>query len=190
MGSKRYKTKVFNDRFWKLGKQAARKCSTKFAAKIAKTKTGISSSFIEKSIKCLPNFIGCFAEDELSDLTVTQFPCFLVVNIDSSQMQGSHWLAIGLFRNEIEIFDPMGFKIFNWPRVPCDLLKFLHRMSVTRKVSIAKRTQSNSSHLCGFYCLFYLFLRPIVKLRRICSYFYSLYSQLTLNDFILYKFLQ
>ena len=89
---------------------------------------GTSNSTINSLLHCVPNFIGCFAEDELSTMMFNSFPCFLIVNIDSSKMIGSHWLALGIFRNRIEIFDPLGFNFFNWSRVPWSMLKLLHRL--------------------------------------------------------------
>ena len=176
------------DRVWKLGQQTARRCSKNFAREIEKAKTGITSQFITQSLKCLPNFIGCFAENQLSSLVITQYPTFLVVNVDSYQMKGSHWLAIGIFETSIEIFDPLGFTIFNWTRVPCGMLGFLHRMSVTRKVKVSQRIQPSHSHLCGFYCIFYLVLRSHSSFRTIQSFFTHFDSKLSRNDTLLYKF--
>ena len=148
--------KAKHDRFWKLGQQTARRCSQNFASKIKKAKEGISSSFITNNLKCLPNFLGCYAENQLSSLIIHTFPTFFIVNIDSYHMKGSHWLAIGIFQNSIEIYDPLGFTIFNWTRVPCSLLNFLHRMSIRKRIIVSPRIQPNNSILCAFYCIFYL----------------------------------
>ena len=177
-----------HDRVWKLGQQAARRCSQNFTREIEKTKEGITAQYIQNTLNCLPNFIGCLAENQFSNLVITQFPTFVIANVDSYQMKGSHWLAIGIFQNTIEIFDPLGFTIFNWNRVPCNLLDFLHRMAVTRKVSVFPRIQPSQSYLCGYYCIFYLLLRPFTSLRTIKSFFYILNSKLYRNDTILSKF--
>ena len=187
MGNKRT---TDNDRIWKLGKQAARRCSQNFKTKIKEKTKKISAKFITKSLKCSPYFIGCYAENQLKTLTVNQFPCFMIVNVDSSEMNGSHWLAIGIFKNTIEIFDPLGFTIFNWVRVPCDLLDFLHRMSISREVKVSPRIQSNSSTYCGFYCIFYIILRRFTVLRNIVSRFSTIFSKMMQNDNVLIKFFQ
>ena len=180
--------KTSNDRIWKLGQQTARRCSQDIAREIEKEKKGISAQLLSNSLKCLPNFVGCYAENQLSSLIITQYPTFLIANVDSSEMKGSHWLVIGIFKTSIEIFDPLGFTIFNWSRVPCGMLDFLHRMSVTKRVQVSPRVQPSSSHLCGFYCIFYLVLRSFASMRKINSYFYFLNSKLYHNDSILYKF--
>ena len=113
--------------------------------KSQKSKTGTSSSKIKSLLTCVPNFIGCFAEDELPQMRFNSFPCFLIVNIDSSSMPGSHWISLGVFKNRIEIFDPLGFKFLNWSRIPCHLLNLLHRLSQHRRVFISKRIQSDKS---------------------------------------------
>ena len=132
------------------------------------------------------NFIGCFAENELKTLTVTSFPVFLIVNVDSSEMKGSHWISIGIFRDVIEIFDPLGFDLFNWNRVPCDFFRFLHRMSVSRHVKISPRVQSDKSHMCGFYAIFYIMQRPLTTFVKLYNCFNL--TNFTVNDSILNKF--
>ena len=167
------KTKIGPDRKWKLAQQASTACrhEIKIAIKKAKNKNkGVNSTFLESALNCYPSFIGCFAEDELIDLRFNT-PCFLIVNVDSSHMKGSHWLAIGIFEDIIEIFDPLGFEIFNWSRIPSHLLNFLHRLSVTRTVLLSKKVQPNTSTLCGFYCLFYLYLRNYCSFKKIQNYF-------------------
>ena len=146
---------------------------------------GVSSTVLVSALNCFPHFIGCVAENEIDDLVFGRLPCFIIVNIDSANLPGSHWLALGIFPESIEIFDPLGFDIFNWTRVPCNLLNFLHRMSVTRYVSVAKRVQSDTSTLCGFYCLFYIFMRRFTSMKHILSYFDS---KLSCNDSVLLKF--
>ena len=143
--------KTRNDRIWKLGQQKTRRCSQDIAREIEKTKKGLNSEFLTQSLKCLPNFIGCYAENQLSSLVITQYPTFLIVNTDSFKMKGSHWLAIGVFKNSIEIFDPLGFTIFNWSRVPCSLLDFLHRMSVTKRVQVSPCFKNTIRKFCKYY---------------------------------------
>ena len=180
--------KTNNDRIWQLGQQAARRCSQNLAREIEKTQKGITTQELNNILNCLPNYIGCFAENQFSNITINQFPAFIIANVDSYHMKGSHWLAIGIFENTIEIFDPLGFTIFNWNRIPCSLLNFLHRMSVTRKVIVCPRIQPSKSHLCGYYCIFYFLLRSITTMRRIMSYFYIVNSKLYRNELLLSKF--
>ena len=158
----------------------------KIQAKIIKSKQnkkGATNSTINYLLNCVPNFIGCFAEDELSSMMFNSFPCFLIVNIDPAHMTGSHWLALGIFRDRIEIFDPLGFNFFNWSRVPCNLFKLLHRLSQSRRILVSKRIQSDDSVLCAFYCIYYCIFRRTVPFSKICHPF----KHLKQNDKVLIK---
>ena len=186
-------------RLWKIAKESALSCrlggkriqkrikeQTKTKKrKTKKVKPGLNSVDIVSALNCFPHFIGCVAENEIDELVFGRLPCFIVVNVDSSNLPGSHWISLGIFPKSIEIFDPLGFDIFNWSRIPCSLLKFLHRMSVTRKVVVGKRIQSNKSKLCGFYCLFYIFMRRHASMKHLMSYFDS---KLSRNDSVLVNF--
>ena len=121
--------------------------------------TELTSTQINNFLKCTPNFLGCYPENHLKSLTINSFPCFLIVNIDRDDMPGSHWISLGLFRDKIEIVDPLGFSIFNWKRVPCGLMNFCHRFAVSRKILISKRIQPKDSTLCGFYSIYYVLFR-------------------------------
>ena len=146
---------------------------------------GLTGSDLNSALNCFPNFLGCVPEDKLDELVFGSLPCFIIVNIDSGNMPASHWIALGLFKESVEIFDPLGFDIFNWNRVPCSLLNFVHRLSVTRKLKIAHRIQSDSSTLCGHFCLFYIFMRKHTNMKSIMNYFGSKFS---CKDSILLKF--
>ena len=182
--------KSSNDREWKLAKQAASNCNKTFAAeikKVQKDQKGLTTSQITKWLNCAPNFISCFAEDELQNVTITSFPSFLIVNVDSTTMPGSHWIAIGIFHDKIEIFDALGFDLFNWSRVPCTLFNFLHRLSATRKVVTTPRLQSETSHLCGFNAIYYVIIRKFKTFEKSFSCFYG---DLRQNDKLLINFFQ
>ena len=131
------------------------------------------------------NFFGCYAEDQLSNITITGFPAYLIVNLDSSNLPGSHWITIRISRRTVEVFDPAGFEIFNWSRIPCTLLEFLHRQTVSRKIILSPSLQPQKSTLCGYYCIFYILLRAHYTLSTITSYFSPSLSQ---NDRRLKKF--
>ena len=180
-----------HDRGWELAKQEANRCNKNLAAKIKTSKTkkkGTDGNVILNSLSCFDNFLGCFAQDELEKLVITNFPCFIIVNLDSSDMNGSHWIAIGIFQDALEIFDPLGFDIFNWPVIPCALLSFLHRMASTRRVKVIPRIQADSSVLCGYYSMFYVFIRKFTDFKNTFSCFNL--AHFSSNDDILCNFFQ
>lgn len=145
-------------------------------------KKGLNCQTISSLINCLPNFLGCFAQDTLPEFI--RPPCTLLVNVDSIYLPGSHWIALGLFKDTLEIFDPLGFNMFLWESVPCDLLRFLHRYGQKRKVLISKRVQPLDSYHCGFYSMFYVFNRTHCSFDKIQHLLHSVKH----NEHVLNKF--
>ena len=152
-----------------------------------KTQTGVKSSRILYFLHRVSNFFGCFAEDEVQSLALTSFPAYLIINLDPSHLPGSHWLAMRVDQKTVEVFDPAGFELMNWPRIPCSLLTLIHRLTSNRSLLVSKRTQSPTSNLCGFYCMFYVILRQHLTLKTIESFFST---NLSRNDTKLIKFFQ
>ena len=149
-----------------------------------KTQKTLTCSEILNVLNCFPNFLGCFAQDSIDDLFLQNLPCIFLVNIDSHNETGSHWLAVALFKESIEIFDPLGFKFYNWKSVPCQLLKFIQSESFSKKLYIAPQVQPLSSYLCSFYCIYFVFHRHKKSFDQIISDF-SLPSK---NDHFLYTY--
>ena len=159
---------------------------TKTGSNNQKTKEKIQKMFkTKKALKCLdilstlslsPHFIGCFAQNSLLKLSLC-YPCFLIVNIDSKGEKGSHWLALRIDDKTCEIFDPLGFEIFNWKSVPCQLLEFVHSHSKDKKILIGPRIQSDFSEICALYCCFYVFYRNFNSFKTISSLFSSRLSE-------------
>lgn len=142
-------------------------------AEKTKNQKGLTTLEITKLLSNTRHFLGVYAEDELMSLTIGSYPTFLVVNIDKISQPGSHWLAIGIFKRSIEIFDSVGFKIFLWSRVPCGLLTFLHKLSIGRTIRVSNRLQSRRSHLCGFYAMYYILARNCMSFTDLCKIFSS-----------------
>ena len=153
--------------------------------KSEKTRKGAKKSKINSILSCTPQFIGCYAENELSRLTIKSFPCSLIVNLDHDNLPGSHWVALFITQKSIEIWDTLGFRILKWPRIPCTLLNFLHRQMLSRRVIVSKRIQSKQSILCGFYCIFFIICRPFLSFNALSAKFSSTFS---LNDKFLLNF--
>ena len=162
-------------------------CADYIKKEIKKTDSqlkGISDVKLLQILSCAPNFLGVFAEDETKHLTFSSFPSYIIVNLDQRSMSGSHWIAIGIFQNTLEIFDSLGFQVFNWPRLPLILFQLLHRLSISRHIVISSRIQSDISTFCGFYAIFYVLARHDLSFHDIQSIFKT---NTTDNDKILLK---
>ena len=173
-------------RNWKLGKQTSFNCYPRTSKEIEKAKIknqGLSSQKIEKILNCCKSFIGCFASDQLENLSLASFPCTLIVNTDYTGTAGSHWICFRISKRTIEMFDSLGLIYDN--KLPKEILAFIHRFLITRKLKFNERLQPDSSLLCGFYCIFFIFLRLHCSFKNIHSYFGE---NLLTNDDLIIKF--
>ena len=154
------------------------------AKEIKAKQKGLTECDIISFLKSSPHFLGCYSDDEISKL-ILKPTCFLIVNLDTSNRPGSHWVALGIFKNSIEVFDSLGFDLLSWPTVPHGLLSFLHRVSFRKRIKVIPRIQSKRSTLCGIFCVFYIILRSRFSLSTILAYFTS---SLATNDSKLIRF--
>ena len=158
--------------------ETCRKIKAKIIEKQA-TKTGVSTHEILQLMSHSHHFIGCFAENEVRSLVITNFPSYMIVNTDNSNLPGSHWIGILIDRQNVEIFDSSGFNLFHLRRIPCNLLSFIHRITESRHLVISHQLQAKSSTLCGFYALFFIICRQHFFFSEILSFFTD---NLTKND--------
>ena len=154
------------------------------AKEIKAQQKGLTACVLNSFLKSSPHFLGCYSDDEISKV-ILKPTCFIIVNLDTSDRPGSHWIAIGIFKNSIEVFDSLGFDLLSWPTVPHGLLSFLHRVSFRKRIKVIPRIQSKRSTLCGIFCVFYIILRSTFSLPTILAYFSS---SLASNDSKLIRF--
>ena len=152
--------------------------------------TGLSTQKLEKDMRCLLvsidknkyplNFLGVFPLDHYpfssvlnepshlphpmlsSTITSKRKAFFCIVNSDTSNKPGSHWLAsfldYSLSIPYLEFFDSYGFSpnIYKLP-LPID-----HPLFSYNHIQL----QSNLSTVCGHYCLLFLYLRAIAFISK------------------------
>lgn len=94
-------------------------------------------------------FLGTFPADRIP--AITSYPSSMVVNMDNSNLPGSHWVAIFVpSRHTVFYYDSFGVKPSN-RHIREFLRKFLH-------VHINPTTfQSLVSDVCGFYVMYFLY---------------------------------
>lgn len=144
----------------------------------------LNSDDILKLLKGAKNFLGVFASDEISNLRILAFPVFLIVNLDSKTLPGSHWIALRLDKNTVEIFDSLGFDRNMWGKFPDGLRDFFDRYKYSHRFRISPVLQPASTSDCGFFCVFFVLYRPNNSFTNCVSVFSRV---LTRNHFILIK---
>ena len=173
-------------RVWKLGKQAAFRCYSRTKQEIEKAENenqGLSTKKIQKILNCSDSFAGCFARDELINLSLCSYPVYLIVNTDNRGKRGKHWITIRLSQSHVELFDSLGLIHHNC--LPIEILAFIQRFAVSRTFIFNKRIQPQNSILCGFYSIFYVFVRPNCSFKTIESFFSN---KLSKNEAIIKSF--
>ena len=129
----------------------------------------MNSKDIFKLLKTHPlttkQFLGVYASDKLPAKYLLR-DSFLVVNLDPSHKQGSHWIAMyinPLNKNTNEYFDSYG-----WPVPYKHFAEFLENTYFNS----AKQLQNDYSTACGQWTIFYIWQRCLGKtLREIIKLF-------------------
>lgn len=96
-------------------------------------------------------FVGTFPCDQIPN--ITRRPATIIVNTDTSEKPGEHWIAIHLKRNgKGRYFDSYGLKPFNQ-----HILKFLYEACRNgfKYNPVTLQTPDVSSFTCGHYCILF-----------------------------------
>ena len=109
-------------------------------------------------------WLGVFARDELPDIASEERPFALVLNTDTHDKPGTHWLAIyGPPNGPLELFDSFG------------LAPSRYGLGLFKHSRLA--LQSFTSALCGNYCIYFLYLRfHNQSFDRIINYLKSMHT--------------
>ena len=133
-----------------------------------------------------PNFIGVFASDQLKQCHILHFPTFLIVNLDTSDKSGSHWLCIRIGARDIELFDSLGFDPSIWSQYPKNLFLFLSYYSTSHNVLISPVLQAPNTYICGLFAVYFILYRQNHSFNACIKQFSS---RLDLNRYILFDLL-
>ena len=136
-------------------------------------KEKIDSVFLSSCLNHVSAFIGTFAQDELLKLRQITIPFSLIVNVDYSDQPGSHWLAIYISNQQVEIFDSLGFDSRYYTTSTRPILKFIEKFTFNRNVIISPVLQPFSSTLCGLYCIYFILMRQFYSFKICLSRFGS-----------------
>ena len=131
-----------------------------------------------KDKKIKKNFKGVYPIDLIPENL--DYPSLIVVNLDSSEKKGSHWVVLHYISNHIvEHFDSIG-------RKPEEhIISILFKKILTYKYN-HKRLQSLYTNTCGLFCLFYSYYSARNEdMITVLDRFGDTYKK---NEFIVIKF--
>ena len=102
--------------------------------------------------------LGVFAADQLP-VDLPSHPCGFIANTDVRSKPGQHWLAFFIQSNIIECFDSYGQHpgIYNGV-----FTSWIIEHTKTVLVN-GQRLQSDTSNVCGLYCIYFLHQRLLGK---------------------------
>lgn len=105
-------------------------------------------------------FLGVFASDNLPKSVGPFNHTSLIVNLDTNNLPGTHWVAIITRENEAYYFDPFGRSppliIASWLNKYFDDWRYNNR-----------QVQTISSTYCGYFCLHFIFISRLEFFKRI-----------------------
>ncbi len=109
----------------------------------------MNSLQLNRFLRHLPQFGGVFAADNIK---IKQIPCFIIVNTDTQNRPGQHWICMKLCKEQCEFFDSLG-------KNPNDYHKSWHDLLIDTAGSYLynnQRLQAHSTTNCGQYCIYYI----------------------------------
>lgn len=147
--------------------------SKTFKEKVQKgQKEALSTTDLESMLQNVKNFLGVFPCDRIKFIKCSfTIPKFMIVNLDSSLSEGSHWLALRIDSKSVEIFDSLGYNPRIWKILPVPLLQFLNKLLKTRKKIITPILQTKYDTLCGLFCVYFILFRKIKTFPQCLSVF-------------------
>nr|CAD2159609.1 unnamed protein product [Meloidogyne enterolobii] len=110
------------------------------------------SKILRSNEKTARIFKGCFPCDLMPNPSHLNYPAALVVNLDSHQLKGSHWIAIYAYgeKREVIYFDSLALPVNSIIEE-----KFLNKFS--RALKNKKPYQSIVENTCGQHCICFIY---------------------------------
>ena len=151
----------------------------------AKHKREMLENELNERLKKVKRFAGSYTADELRDVELKLFPIFLAVNLNKLDSPGCRWIALAIYTNSIYVCDSLG-DIKPDSKASKGLINFLDLISNDREFYITKQLQSDTSDMCGEYCV--LFINQMAETNSLHQFISLFTSDMIKNDQIV-KFL-
>ena len=115
------------------------------------TTTTTSLKLFAKKLFPEESFLGVFASDTLPNRTAEILKNkSLIINTDTHNLPGTHWVAILSRDNEAYFFDPFGFQPI--PEIASWLNRHFKKWTFNKR-----QVQPTTSDYCGYFCLYFLY---------------------------------
>ena len=136
----------------------------------------------------VPGFLGAFAYDELPEKPDGATMMFsLIINVDPSNLPGSHWIAL-VYKNSCFFFIDSYGRLFKDNTFPSGFsAKIKNYIGNSCYKTNTKMYQQFTSNTCGQYCVY--FIEEMVKksFEKVCNVFTD---NLRKNDLYVTKYVE
>lgn len=134
------------------------------------TTSSITLSQIANKLFTEEEFLGVFASDTLPKGVGPYHNMRLIVNTDTKNLMGTHWIAILSREDEAYYFDPFGYP------PPLNIASWMNKYYSTWTYN-SRQVQAITSDYCGYFCLHFLFISKLpyfntIVLNRIIDHVY------------------
>ena len=138
----------------------------------------LSTEQIDKILRGSAKFKGAFPCDQIPKFPDNEYS--VIINVDNSTLNGSHWTALSIRGNNAYYFDSFG-RFYDNNSFPADYKENLRRICIDKKIVFNKKLlQGLHSNTCGEFCIYFIKqLERNVPLTRI---FNDFTENLKLND--------
>lgn len=122
-----------------------------------KKSTALWSNEIDEFFQHDDNYLGTIASDQIDELELDTLPAYFVMNTDTSDMPGSHWVAIYISPDSVEYYDSSGSEPdFHVVKQLKDLIKRANLPNLLKFKVNKVAAQKNSSNNCGYFAIRFL----------------------------------
>ena len=128
----------------------------------------MSNIFINDLLKDFKNFIGCYSKDQIPLIENNKI---IIINLQSSNQSGSHWIALKMANNTVFVFDSFGLGY-----LPTSIFNIYKNFRIVTSIY---KIQDITSNLCGMFCI--LFILYDIKSKNDFMNFLTLFNS---NDFL------
>ena len=111
---------------------------------------------INQKLKNVRGYLGTFAINELETLHISHYPSFIVVNLDERGNDGTHWIAIAMYQNDVYLCDSLGFLLPS-DKFPQQMVNFLYRVTFSRHLHISSQLQPITATSCGLFAVYFTY---------------------------------
>ena len=114
-----------------------------------------------------PSFVGVFPLNRIPHLNSSVVMHGLIVNTQTDNLPGQHWIAVRILFDRAWIFDPL--PLHPPPPTLCDHL--LHHCNIRSLYICTLQVQPPTSQTCGHHCVYFLnMLQPAPSESAVLEY--------------------